>query len=31
VRCEKSSKNQRDYRFIEDLRLLPYPNAFEKG
>ena len=25
------SKNQRDYRFIEDLRLLPYPNAFEKG
>ena len=22
------SKNQRDYRFIEDLNLLPYPNPF---
>jgi len=22
------SKNQRDYRFIEDLSLLPYPNPF---
>ena len=24
------SKNQRDYRFIKGLRLLPYPNPFEK-
>ena len=23
------SKNQRDYRFIEDLNLLPYPNPFQ--
>jgi hypothetical protein len=23
------SKNQRDYRFIEDLQLLPYPDPFQ--
>ena len=24
------SKNQRDYRFIEDLNLLPYPKPFQE-
>ena len=26
--CPLVSKNQRDYRFIGELRLLPYPNPF---
>ena len=26
--CSLVSKNQRDYRFIGELRLLPYPNPF---
>ncbi len=26
--CQFVSKNQRDYRFIENLNLLPYPNPF---
>lgn len=25
------SKNQRDYRFIEDLQLLPYPDPFQEA
>ena len=28
VECPLASKNQRDYRFIEKLHLLPYPNLF---
>jgi predicted nucleic acid-binding protein len=30
LRCSLVSKNQRDYRFIGELRLLPYPNPFNR-